>query len=358
MKYVYLLIFTLLISCSKNTEEKCFLTDNVFESYVEKKSYSVKQIFSDKPDYLEIRDMKEYRTFKKDSTEAHTYNETEQSEKKWKAHAEEFKMFQEKFSDQFEFSDRQQANNILYAMGRNNLGYWLLKIEDNKPFAYFLGISFSHYYINKIQDNPIIKNDFFQVEGSLVKIVKVPGLPGYDDYSAIEDGKLFKISLKDLMKDSDHDGYNDIFESSFGLNPNSKDTDRDGINDFDDLNPMYKSEKNKFTQLYEMLLPDYQESLNFKKLHYFFEVYKSDCDYFHQIDPESRVLFAPENERKQTYYVQMTDVIGESISKIKKDKKDPDQFYIYKAGSSYTNDYSVQYKNGKWLIKIVGQTVI
>jgi hypothetical protein len=39
------------------------------------------------------------------------------------------------------------------------------------------------------------------------------------------------------MKDSDGDGYNDIFEKCFGLNPDNKDTDGDGINDFEDLNP-------------------------------------------------------------------------------------------------------------------------
>lgn len=67
--------------------------------------------------------------------------------------------------------------------------------------------------MNNIQRNPIIDNDFLQFEGSLVRIVKVAGLPGYDDYSAIEDGKLFKIKVKDLMKDSDHDGYNDILRN-------------------------------------------------------------------------------------------------------------------------------------------------
>lgn len=97
------------------------------------------------------------------------------------------------------------------------------------------------------------------MEGSLVKFVEAGGLPVYHDYSAIEDGKLFKISLKDLFKDSDKDGYNDIFEKSFGLNKNNKDTDGDGADDFNDLNPMFKSEKNKFVQLYEMLLPQYSE---------------------------------------------------------------------------------------------------
>ncbi len=85
---------------------------------------------------------------------------------------------------------------------------------------------------------------------------------------------MFTIPLEDLTRDSDHDGYNDIFEQSFGLNPESKDTDGDGISDFDDLNPMFTSGKNKFTQLYELLLPTYAETPgNLKTLHYIFQCF-------------------------------------------------------------------------------------
>ncbi|WP_346985598.1 hypothetical protein [Chryseobacterium sp. POE27] len=160
---------------------------------------------------------------------------------------------------------QQDYDNAKYALGKNDLGYWLLKIADHKPSAYFLGLSFSHYYFNEIQNQPLIKYGFLQIEGSLVQIIKVPGLPGYDDYSAIADGKMFKVNLKELMKDMDQDGYNDIFEKCFGLNPDDKDSDGDGINDFVDVNPMYKSEKNKFTELYEMLLPTYAGAPDFKK---------------------------------------------------------------------------------------------
>jgi hypothetical protein len=357
MKNLSLLLFIVFFSCSKSIEEKCFITDKdqVFEAYKEKEPYTVKQILNEKPDYLEIVNLKKYRSFKKDSTESDIRNMSdEMAEKNWKSHQEEFKIFKDKFSDQFDFSNKQQTGNLLYALGRNNLGYWLLRIENNKPFAYFLGLSFSHYYINKFQENPILKDGFLQLEGSLVKIIKVPGLPGYDDYSAIEDGKLFKISLKDLMKDSDNDGYNDIFENSVGLNVHNKDTDGDGINDFEDMNPMFKSEKNKFSQLYEMLLPKYADVVNFKNIHYSFTVYESDCDYFHQINPEMRVLFIPENEKDQTQYVKVTDITSGSISKIKKDKTDSNKFYISESWSSGSSDYSAEYKNGKWILNIIG----
>lgn len=357
MKYIGLFLFTLLVSCTKNIEDRCFINakDNTKYEYKEDNPYTVAQILKHKPEYLEIVNLAQYRNFKKDSIESDRFWDNEEI---WKAHKEEFKIFQEKFHDEFGFSSRQEVGNITYALGHNNLGYWLLKIQDNKPSAYFLGISFTHYYINKIQEKPIIKDGFLQLEGSLVKIIKVAGLPGYDDYSAMEDGKLFKINLKDLFKDSDNDGYNDIFEKSFGLNENNKDTDGDGVDDFNDLNPMFRSENNKFTQLYEMLLPQYSGIENFKSLHYSFEVFTSDCDYFHQINPSLRVLFLPENEEKQTYYTRVTDVVDHGVSKLKRDPKIPDYYYIDTWGSSYSNDYSVEFKDGKWILKMIGSTVV
>jgi len=355
MKILYFAILAFLLSCSKNTiEDNCFIKKEEKLVYVEKVPYTVKEILNEKPDYLQIIDLKNYRSFKKDSIEFRNGF----SEEKSKTEREKYKLFNEKFSDYFSYSGKYQVGNILYALGRNELGFWLVKIENDKPSAYFLGLSFSHYYINDIQERPIIKDRFLQFEGSLVKIIKVPGLPGYDDYSAMEDGKLFKMKLEDLMKDSDQDGYNDIFEQTFALNPDNKDTDGDGINDFEDMNPLYKSEKNKFSELYTLLLPSYAGDLDFKKSHYTFEVFQSDCDYFHQINPEIRVLFIPSNDKKKTYYTRITDVRRNGISKMKRDQNNPNRFYISKSGSSYENDYAAEYKDGKWILEIIGGIVI
>ncbi|SEM89514.1 hypothetical protein SAMN05421856_10845 [Chryseobacterium taichungense] len=357
MKFIYSLVLVLLFSCSETAEDRCFsgLKDKL-TYYQEKKPFTAGQILENKPDYLEIINLEKYRSFKQDSLESRQrYDSDEILEKRWKTHQEEYKIFKEKFSDQFSCSHKQQVGNSLYALGTNDLGFWLLKIENNKPSAYFLGLCFSHYYVNGIQQKPIINGNFLELEGSFVKIIKVPGLPGYDDYSAISDGKLFKINLKDLTKDSDHDGYNDIFEKSFGLNPENKDTDGDGITDFDDLNPMFRSSKNKFTELYELLMPQYAKGeSDLKKQHYTFIIFENDCDYFHQVSPDYRILFISESDNKKTYYVKMTDVTRESISKMKKDKKDPDKFYISKSGSSYERDYAAEYKNGKWELEIIG----
>lgn len=359
MKILYCLAFISLISCSESIENRCFVDDEseVFQSYTEKKPFTVQQILEKKPDYLEIINLKKYRSFKIDSMESHNHRDSDEvAEKKWKQYTDDFEVFENKFSGQFMFSDKQQVGNSLYALGKNQLGSWLLKIENDIPSAYFLGLSFSYYYLNNIQNNPIINNGFLQFEGSLVKIVKVAGLPGYDDYSAIEDGKLFKIKLEDLMKDSDHDGYNDIFEKCFGLNPHSKDSDGDGINDFEDLNPMYKSEKNKFSELYNMLLPKYSDNSNFKKMHYTFVPFESDCDYFHQINPELRVLFIPENNREKTQYIKVTDVVRNGV-RIKKEKNNHNKFHIYQSFSSGSNSFPAEYKNGKWEFGEITQTI-
>ncbi len=357
MKYLYFTVFVLFFSCSKSIEENCFINNEKEPEYVEKVPLTAKEIINDKPTYLEIISLKKFRKFKEDSLYVHDYK-WDNYESKIKIHDQEFKAFKELFSEQFMCFAKQQTGNILYSLGQNNLGYWLLKIENNKPSAYFLGLSFSHYYLNEVQENPIIKDGFLQIEGSLVKIVKVPGLPGHDASSAIEEGKLFKINLKDLVKDSDNDGYNDIFEKSFGLNPESKDTDNDGMNDFEDLNPMFKSEKNKFTELYQLMLPSYHTTLDFKKMSYYFEVFESDCDYFHHVNPDSyRVLFASEDENNQTDYIKVTDVFNFGVSKIRRNETSPERFYIYKWSNGSSTSLAVEYKNGKWEITVVGQTV-
>lgn len=355
MKILYFFVLAWCISCSvNNTEGNCFIEKEAKSVYVEQKLYTAKEILNEKPDYLQVVDLKQYRSFKKDSMEFSARFDEEKS----KAKKEEYKFFDEKFPDSFSYVGKYQTGNILYALGENRLGFWLMKIENDKPSAYFLGLSFSHYYINKEQEHPIIKDGFLQFEGSLVKIIPVEGLPGYNDYSAIEDGKLFRIKLDDLMKDTDQDGYNDIFEETFALNPNNKDTDGDGINDFEDMNPLFKSEKNKFSELYNLLLPSYSEDDDFKKLHYTFEVYASDCDYFHQINPEIRVLFIPEKDQKKTYYTRITEVEGNHISKMKRTSYDANRVYISESGNSYRNDYVAEYKDGKWKLEIVGGYIV
>lgn len=357
MRYLFFLF--LIASCSKSLEERCFITgdEKYFNSNEEPKAFTVKDILENKPDYLEIVNLKNFRSFKKDSLEAvNLYNTLEKSEKYWKDQKTLFSDFDEKFFGEFHYSFKQIEGNVKYALGKNGLGYWLLEIKNDKPSAYFLGLSFSHYYFNNLQRNPIVKDGFFQIEGSLVKIASNFALRE-KEFSALEDGKLFKIRLEDLKKDADNDGYTDVFEKCFGLNPNSKDTDTDGINDFEDHNPLFKSEKNKFTTLYENLINQSLSGIreNLDEMDYFIMPFESDCDYFQTINLNAKVLILPEEIEKQPYYVRVTDVFNGGYSKIKKDSKNPDMFYINESGMM---DYSAEYKNGKWIIKNIGGTNI
>lgn len=180
MKKLYLFAILTSLSCSKTIEDRCFIKEDEKNNYIEKKPYTAKQILEEKADYLTIATLKKFRSFDQDSVYTH--------ETKWRMYDKainpydiEYKPFKDKFSEQFLCFGKQELGNNQYALGRNNLGYWLLKIENNQSFAYFLGLSFSHYYINEIQTAPIIKDGFLQIEGSLVQIIKVTGLPGHDD---------------------------------------------------------------------------------------------------------------------------------------------------------------------------------
>lgn len=368
MKYLLIVLVLFLNSCDKynaslnSNDDNCFSNNERTGNYIDKVPLTATQILLSKPTYLKISTLKDYRSFKKDSIEKNSYNvkNEKEAEKKYLDYRDQYRAFDQNFEEQFNYYSKQKVGNANFALAGNRLGFWLLKSENNKNSAYFLGLSFSNYYINKIQNLPLIENNHLQFEGSLVQIIKVEGLPGSDDYSAIKDGNLFKIDLKDLMKDSDNDGYNDIFENGFGLNANNADSDDDGIDDFEDLNPLFRSETSNFTNLYQQIIDqkiDYlQEST--KKLHYTFECFETDCEYFQKVDPVSRVLLIPENESKQTDYLKITDVTHQGISKMKIDKKNPNKFYMYDWTSSSINEYSVEFKQGKWIIEMISSTVV
>ncbi|ACU07718.1 hypothetical protein FIC_01270 [Flavobacteriaceae bacterium 3519-10] len=363
VNYPFLLLLLLGFSFSCNSkEDNCFTSSRENFIYIGKPEFTADQIRKEKPDYLQIYELKQFRSFKTDSIDVNSYDVRKEDEarRKHELYLKNYEIFNTLFYEQFQYYAKQKVGDAEYALGRNMLGYWLLKIRNNEPKAYFLGLSFSHYYFNQIQKQAIIRDGELRIEGSFVKIVKVPGLPGYDDYSAIEDGKLFRIKLADLEKDSDDDGYNDIFEDSFGLNPESADTDSDGTDDFNDLNPLYKSKKNKFTLLFEQLLGEYGslERQDFTKLKYYFDVYETDCEHFQSVNPKLRTIFTSKSERKKSYYLQHTDVVQSGISKLKKDPINADKFYVEKWGSSFSNDLVVEFKNEKWIIKMIGGSVI
>lgn len=130
MRYLFFLF--LIVSCSKNLEERCFTSsDDIstknfkndedlinYNYYDYARKYDIKKTIAEKPDYLQIIHLKTFRSFKKDSVIS---NSEEIMEKKWKEYSSEFKIFNDKFSEQFSFSNQQKIGNIMYAFGRNQL---------------------------------------------------------------------------------------------------------------------------------------------------------------------------------------------------------------------------------------------
>ncbi|WP_148285220.1 hypothetical protein [Flavobacterium sp. B17] len=134
MKILYGLTFLLVFSCSEKVEDRCFASNmsEAFQSYTEKKPFTVQQILEKKPNYLEIINLKKYRSFKEDSIQSrHNYESDELSEKRWKVYQHDYRVFKDRFSDQFSFLHKQQVGGMVYALGTNELGFWLLKIEGN-----------------------------------------------------------------------------------------------------------------------------------------------------------------------------------------------------------------------------------
>ncbi|PWN60972.1 hypothetical protein [Chryseobacterium viscerum] len=58
--------------------------------------------------------------------------------------------------------------------------------------------------------------------------------------------------------------------------------------------------------------------------------------------------FIPEDKNKQTAYTRVTDVGRTYISKLFKDKKNPEKFDIYILSKGQELSHSLQYKDGKW----------
>ncbi|MGO4710962.1 hypothetical protein AB4Y90_18005 [Chryseobacterium sp. 2TAF14] len=141
MKYLALLFLT--FSCSKSIEDRCFTSpdDNrvknlkndddlvIYDHNMQIEKYDATQILAEKPDYLQIVDLKKFRSFKKDSIEA---NSQDLMENKWEAHEAEFKVFNEAFSMQFSFSNQQKLGMWCMLWAGISLDFGCVKLKMKK----------------------------------------------------------------------------------------------------------------------------------------------------------------------------------------------------------------------------------
>ncbi|WP_294297654.1 hypothetical protein [uncultured Chryseobacterium sp.] len=266
-------------------------------------------------------------------------------DQKMPEHNNPFTAFQTYFKNRFRYIRFQKVGKSLYAVAVNQFGNWLLEIKGDKPKAYYIGFS-KNTNINHIQKDEFIKNNILFLDGSFIGIKK--GIR-FDESTAVKDFLTFEINLDDIKKDSDGDGYNDLFENLIFLNPNSRDTDGDGISDFEDLNPLHASEKNRFTELFENIIePESSGDYHATRDHYSFEIYESDCVFFQKIHPGStRVLIFSGTQAYQLKNNSNASVLGTFYGRI---KKGPDEatFYIPYFKRSSGGKIIAEYKNGKW----------
>lgn len=137
-------------------------------------------------------------------------------------------------------------------------GYWLAYSEDSgKNWKYnYTGLSERNNYIFKSNSKlPLWKDDqHIQIEADIVRMTDEMGHPLPPEYETVQDNALVIMDIREILKDSDGDGINDITEKKLFLNPDSADTDNDGIPDNKDTNPRFKKGINEFTILYEGLM--------------------------------------------------------------------------------------------------------
>lgn len=360
MKKYVAIIFIFLVSCNNSLDENCFVNDNKVEKNIKIENFKVDtldKILRSNPKYVKIIEVKNNLSYDDEMRklqEKNSFSEESEWKIKQKNYENKFSYFLKNFGEQFLFKQIQKEKVATYGIAENQFGYWFLEIKNKIAKAYFLGLS-DFTYISENQEAILFKDDKLFLKGSLIRIRESWALPYGPQMESVKDFITFEIDLKEVRKDTDNDGFNDIFEKYIHLNPNLKDTDNDGISDFIDTNPLYKSEKSKFTDMYQQILETNYSNLNTVKLNYTFNGYHSDCEYFQKINPKIfKVIILPENLYKRNDY--RRNIFNSSFSKIRKSKMDENIFYIYENDDSGTRNYTAEFVDGKW--KIISQQTI
>jgi len=348
------LILISLLSCQQNdTERNCFENDKEKDfKYQEFKIDNLEEILKANPSHVKFNINKDLKTYEEEFDDDRK-SMSEHDENEWKKIMKEYNIrfsdLIKNFGEQFYYKNIQKENNITYGIGENQFGYWFLEVKNNIPNAYYLGLSKFTYFNNKQPEKFILENKLLAY-GSFIRIIKNWGYPFGPPIEAVKDQLFFEINLDIVKKDSDNDRFNDLFENLILLNPNSPDTDNDAISDFTDSNPLYKSEKSKFSDLYTKVIEDEYENYDFSKNNYSFKGYFSDCDYLQTINPKNiKVLIYPEKERFNLKSDYRLNMFPEYLGKIKKDKDDKKFFINYGSGSGGGFIKAV-FNNGKWIL--------
>lgn len=353
MKIYALLLPFLLFSCdkkisenqnsAKSVEENCFILRNGINFDEAPKSViapTPAEILKNLPKHIQMTYLKDFKKF--------TYEKKETAalkvqEKEYFASTKYQNTFKTWIAALPEFNYVSQEGN--FALAKNKYGLWIVEKIENDFKPYFLALPQNVYLEDFYEKNQkFIKDNHFVMKGTLVDVQRLSRIPMLPKYEVIKEGVEFSINLDELRKDSDQDGFNDVFEKFIGLNPNSADTDKDGIPDFKDPNPKYRSESSKFTSMYEMIVDQPA-----KNAHYSFTEVLTNCDYFLKINPKNiKVLMYTTSENEPIKEDVLDLFFPGKYSKMKTYPNYPEVYFTDFSDLTGDGTISAEFKNGKW----------
>lgn len=355
MKIYYLLLPLLVFSCnkkesaenktSKNKEDNCLFSNKGVNFDDSKKVVALptnEEILKNLPKHIQQKQLTDFQKFSYDQ------KSTDDLKEKEKIYFEST-LYKTKFSEWIkalpEFKYLSVNDN--FALAKNKYGLWLIEKSGTDFKPYFLGVT-QNFYLNNFygKDQAFLKNNQIVFTGAVVNVQRLSRIPMLPKYEVIKDGLKFSIDINSIKKDSDNDGYNDLFEEFIGLNPNSKDTDGDGISDFEDSNPKFKSESSKFTTMYETIADEPSE-----KLKYSFTEILTDCNYFQTINPKNqRVLIYTTKEKNPLKDDVLDHFFPRKYSKMSTYKDYPDAYFTDFSDETGNGTISAEFVNGKWKV--------
>ena len=354
MKFLNFLFLAAIISCDKkpetfnqkSIEENCFQIVKVGKE-TPKKQYvepSKEDILQNFPKHIQYKTLENKGNFEGNLD---FFNKETEKEKQFIASPEYQTIFKDFISDLPEFQYLSKQNQ--FALAKNKYGLWLIEKSGNqKAKPYFLGLT-QNAFVNYDFNAPnftFLSENAVHLSGSIVKVTRLSSFPILPKYEVIKDDVEFSIPLAEIKRDSDQDGYNDLFEQFIGLNPTQKDSDDDGLNDFEDANPRYASVSSKFSAMYEAIVDETSP-----KTHYSFTEVLTDCDYFNQINPKNRKFLFYNTEEQIPIKEDVLDhFFSVKYSKISENKFYPNTYDIDYADQKGSGNISAEFINGKWKI--------
>lgn len=353
MKVYLFLLPILLLSCkkgettqqkeSKNTESQCFILSNGInydETPTQVAIPTHEEILKNLPKHIQIKPLPDFKKFSYDKKETAAMKAKE----KEYFESDEYKnQFKDWIAALAEFKYLSVNDN--FALAINKYGLWLVEKINDQYKPYFLGLTQNVYLQDFYGKNQkFIQNNQFVMNGTLVDVQRLSRIPMLPKYEVIKDGVSFTINLDDVRKDSDKDGFNDLFENFIGLDPNSADSDGDGIPDFKDHNPKYKSENSKFTSMYELVVdqPAKNEQYSFTEV-------LTNCEYFQKINPKNLKVLMYNTSEKEPIKEDVLDLFFPGkYSKMKTYENYPEVYFTDFSDATGDGTISAEFIKGKW----------